>query len=182
LTIFLFPAPILRAVAASKQLRRVLSFLLRPKPSFAVWAAMLAVWHVPAIYGAALARPWFHDLEHVSLVVGGLLVWFQLLDPARRRSLDLRGRVVFAGALFATAHLFIHPVLFSGKAVYGTYASQPDRLFGLSPLADQHLAGFVMTVAQVVTLGTFLLLVLRPKVARAPGRRLRPVTVSGDRS
>jgi cytochrome c oxidase assembly factor CtaG len=169
LTFFLLPAPILRALAARTQLRRMLGFLLRPKTSFAVWAGTLAVWHVPAIYDGALTRTWLHDLEHASFLVAGLLVWSQLLDPARRRALDVRGRVVFAGALFATAHLFIHPVLFSGKAVYGSYASQPDRLFGLSPVADQHLAGLAMTVAQVVTLGIFLLLLLRPGIARRAG-------------
>jgi cytochrome c oxidase assembly factor CtaG len=164
----------------------MLGLLLRPRASFAVWAATLAAWHVPAIYDAALATTWLHDLEHVSLLAAGLLVWSQLLDPARRRALDMRGRVLYAGALFATAHLLLHPVLFSGKAVYGSYASEPDRLFGLSPVADQHLAGLVMTVAQVITLGTFLLLLLRPGAAGLFRPRVTAseavVTVSGDGS
>jgi putative membrane protein len=118
---------------------------------------------VPAIYDAALARPWLHDLEHLSFLVAGLLVWSQLVDPARRRRLDRRGRVLYAGALFAAAHLFIHPVLFSAKAMYGSYAAQSQRLFGLSPIADQHSAGLVMTGDQALTLGLFLLLLLRPR-------------------
>ena len=70
--------------------------------------------------------------------------------------------VSFAAALFGTAHLFIHPVLLSGNVVYEQYAAQPARLFGLSALADQHSAGVVMTFEQVATLGTFLLVLLRP--------------------
>jgi putative membrane protein len=170
LIFFLLPAPVLRAVAATAWLRRGLGFLLRPKPSFVVWALTLAVWHVPVIYDSALTRTWLHDLEHASFLFAGLLVWSQLLDPARRGELDLRGRVVYAGALFATAHLFIHPVLFSSRAVYGSYAAQPHRLLGLSPVTDQHWAGLVMSLDQVVTLGIFLLLLLRPGLlGRLPG-------------
>jgi putative membrane protein len=174
LTLFLLPAPILRSVAGIGWLRRTLTFLLRPRVSFGAWAVTLAVWHVPVIYDAALERTWLHELEHTSFLVAGLLVWSQLIDPARRRALDVRGRILFAGALIAAAHLFIHPVLLSGRAVYPSYAHQPDRLLGLSPLADQHWAAFVMSVEQIATLGVFLLLLLRPRVARELSRDTEP--------
>jgi putative membrane protein len=167
LTLFAPPAPILRRGARTIWLRRMLGFVLRPKQSFAVWALTLAIWHVPAIYDAALARTWLHDLEHASFLASGLLVWSLLIDPARRGELDLRGRILYAGALFGAAHLFIHPVLLSGSAVYGSYTAQPHRLLGLSPLADQHWAGLVMTVEQMVTLGVFLLVLLRHGASRA---------------
>jgi putative membrane protein len=166
LTLFMLQGPILRGLAGTMWLRRTLGFLLRPKSSFVAWALTLGVWHVPAIYDAALTRPWLHDLEHASFLAAGLLVWSLLIDPAHRGELDLRGRILYAGALFATAHLFIHPVLLSGSAVYGSYASQPHRLLGLSPVADQHWAGLVMTVEQVLTLGVFLLVLLRPGVSQ----------------
>ena len=158
---FVLPASILSLIAGTHWLRRTLAFVFQPKPSFLIWALTLAVWHVPAIYEAALDRPWLHNVEHGSFLVAGLLVWSQLLDPTRRGALDLRGRILYAGALVATAHLFIHPVLFSADAVYAPYASEPHRLFGLSPVADQHWAGVVMSVEQAVTLGIFLLLLLR---------------------
>jgi cytochrome c oxidase assembly factor CtaG len=177
LTLFLLPPPILRSVARVGWLRRTLTFLLRPRVSFVAWASTLAVWHVPSVYDAALANTWLHELEHTSFFVAGLLVWSQLIDPARRGALDIRGRILFAGSLVAAAHLFIHPVLLSGRAVYPAYAEQPDRLLGLSPLADQHWAAFVMSIEQIVTLGVFLLLLLRPQLsgdsAPEPESRLR---------
>lgn len=178
LAFFLVPGPILRAAAASARLRRTLAFVLRPAPSFAFWALTLAIWHIPAVFGAALARPWLHELEHGTFVLAGMLVWSQLLDPARRRQLDVRGRVLYVCALFVTAHLFIHPVLFSGRPVYDAHGTAGERAFGLSALEDQHWAGLVMTVEQVATLGTFLLLLLRPRLvgtflARDGGARPR---------
>ena len=171
LTLFLLPATVLRRLAGLTRLRRILSFLLRPKASFVAWALTLGVWHVPTIYDAALARPWLHELEHASFLAAGLLAWSQLVDPARRGALDVRGRILYAGALVATAHLFIHPVLLSDRAFYPAYASQPHRLLGLSPLSDQHWAALVMTVEQLLTLGVFMLLLLRPGFARLFLRR-----------
>jgi putative membrane protein len=166
LTLFLLPTPVLRTLAGIGWLRRTLAFLLRPKVSFLAWVSTLAVWHVPSIYDAALDRTWLHELEHMSFFITGLLVWTQLIDPARRRALDVRGRILFAGALIAAAHLFIHPVLLSGRTVYPSYAHQPDRLLGFSALEDQHWAALVMSVEQIATLGVFLLLLLRPRITR----------------
>jgi cytochrome c oxidase assembly factor CtaG len=176
LSLFLLPASILRALAGVTWLRRAMTFLLRPTPSFSAWALTLGVWHVPVIYDAALTRPWLHHLEHASFLVAGLLVWSQLIDPARRGELDVRGRILYVGALVATAHLFIHPVLLSDRPFYPAYASQPHRLLGLSPLSDQHWAALVMTVEQLLTLGAFLLWLLRPGLTRPFVRR--PASVS----
>jgi len=171
LTLFLLPTPVLRRLAGLGWLRRLLSFLLRPKASFVAWALTLGAWHVPTLYDAALTRPWLHELEHASFFAAGLLVWSQLIDPARRAELDIRGRILYAGALVATAHLFIHPVLLSARAFYPAYAAQPHRLLGLSPLSDQHWAALVMTVEQLLTLGAFLALMLRPRFGRLFVRR-----------
>jgi putative membrane protein len=179
LTLFVLPAPILRRVAGIGWLRRTVAFLLRPRPAFFVWALTLAAWHVPTIYDAALTRNWLHELEHTSFLVAGLLAWSQLIDPARRRELDIRGRILFAAALIATAHLFIHPVLLGGRAVYPAYAAEPHRIFGLSPLADQHWAALVMTGEQIVTLGVFLLVLLRPGFVRPFVGNPAPVPTNG---
>src|SRR5581483_1892555 len=50
---FLLPAPVLQAVARGP-LRRLLSTLLRPRVSLAIWLASIGAWHVPAAYDAAL--------------------------------------------------------------------------------------------------------------------------------
>ena len=42
----------------------------------------MAIWHVPALYDAALTPPRLHSFEHASFIVAGLLVWTQLIDPA----------------------------------------------------------------------------------------------------
>jgi putative membrane protein len=119
--------------------------------SLAAWAATIAAWHVPAAYDAALAGATVHDLEHASFVTVGLLVWTQLLDPARRRRLSSSQRLAFAGCLFAAGQL-LSDVLFLSGPLYPAYTTSS---------ADQQLAGLVMMVEQTVALGVFAGFVLR---------------------
>ncbi len=48
LVFFFLPAPILGRLAHLAPLRALASFLLRPRPSLGVLAAVIAAWHVPA--------------------------------------------------------------------------------------------------------------------------------------
>jgi cytochrome c oxidase assembly factor CtaG len=161
LLFFFLPAAALAAVARSRAARAVLRFLVRPSVAFAIWAAVFAAWHVPAFYDYALTHQFVHDLEHLSFVVAGLLVWYQLVDPARRGVLSRGGRVGFAVMLFAAGQVLSMVLVFAFEPLYPAYAAQTERLLDISALTDQRLAGIVMMLSQAATLGTcvaFLLL------------------------
>src|SRR3954468_11892432 len=169
LTFFLLPPPVLRTLAPIRPLRSALSFLMRPKIAFTLWVATMAAWHVPGAYDYAIAHERVHDLEHLSFLVVGFLVWSQLIDPARRGALSVpAGRVLYAACLFAAGHIVVHPILFGGGALYKPYVRQDERLLGLSALADQHWAGVTMTIDQVLTLGTLCLVLLWPHLCKRP--------------
>jgi putative membrane protein len=148
---FVLPAPLGRVVARVEA--------LPVWASLALWAAAIGVWHVPAVYDYALSHQGVHDLEHASFVTAGFLVWTQLIDPARRRRLSTAQRLAFAGSLFVLGQL-LSDVLFLAGPLYPAYAAQPQRLLGLSPAADQQLAGLVMMVEQTVALGIFAALLV----------------------
>jgi cytochrome c oxidase assembly factor CtaG len=167
LVFFFLPARILSPLARLGRLRRVLAFLLRPRIAFALWVLAFGAWHIPAAYDAALAHPLVHDLEHASFALAGVLAWTQLVDPARRGELGVRGRVAFAVALFAAGLVLSDVLIFSFDPLYGPYALQDERLLGLSPLTDQRLAGLVMMLEQALTLGTFAALTLRGEHRRS---------------
>jgi putative membrane protein len=116
---------------------------------------VLAIWHVPTLYEQALDSRAVHDLQHVSLVLAGVIVWYQLIDPGRRAALSRGGRLGLAVCLFAAGQVLSSVLLFSGRVLYGSYALQDERLLGLSPLTDQRLAGAVMMAEQALVLGTF---------------------------
>ena len=160
LIFFLLPGFALRPLARMKPLRAFLRFLLRPVVSFAVWAAVFAGWHYPAAYDYVLTHQTVHDLQHISFVLAGVLVWIQLVDPARRGELRRNARIGLAVALFACGQILSDILIFSFHPLYPAYAAQDERLLGLSPLADQGLAGIVMMAEQAITLGTFVAVLL----------------------
>ena len=160
LIFFVLPPPVLRPLAALGPLRSFLSFLLRPKVSFFVWAAVYAGWHYPPAYDYVLDHQLVHDLQHVTFVLAGILVWIQLVDPARREHLRRAGRIALAAVLFAAGQILSDILIFSFEPLYPAYAAQDERLLGLSPLSDQALAGIVMMAEQAVTLGTCVALLL----------------------
>lgn len=152
--------PLLFAVAPRPVRRlfrlRAVRALLRPGPSLALWAGLLWFWHVPAVYDAALAHESLHVVEHGSFLLGGLLLWNQLVDPARRRALTLWGSLGYALAAMLVAQMLVWVLVLSYRPLYA-YGSA----------TDQSLAGLVMTIEQFLTLGAFTYLRLRTHF-RAP--------------
>ena len=170
LLFFVVPATVLRRLARLTRLRGALAFLLRPRVSIAAWALVIAAWHVPAAYDYTLTHQTVHELAHLSFIAVGLLAWSQVVDPARRNALDVSQRLACAVAMtvFAVA---VGSVLLFTAPLYPAYAHQGTRLFGLSPAADQQLAGLVMIGEQLCALALCAAFLLP---ARARARRALP--------
>jgi cytochrome c oxidase assembly factor CtaG len=141
-----FPLSARRAVGGtlsrSPAFRRGAGFLKRPAVALAVMSAMVAVWHVPQLYDAAVRNEWIHVLEHVCFFVPALVFWGALLDvaPVRARIDHLRRAVWFTLAMVPSWILAI-VLAFATAPVYAAYPS----------LTDQQLAAGVMWVPGSLT-------------------------------
>ena len=178
LALFFLPRDLLAPLARVRVLRRALAFLLRPAVAIALWVATIVAWHVPALYEAALDSPAIHRLEHLSFVVVGLLVWTLIIDPAHHLRLTVNERIGVAVLLFWIGQVLSYVFVFGFEPYYDVYAEQPERLLGLSPLADQRLAGVVMMVEQALTLGVALVLLFRSARRARPAARPRAESVA----
>ena len=178
LALFFLPRDLLAPLARVRVLRRALAFLLRPAVAISLWVATLVAWHVPALYEAALDSPAIHRLEHLSFVVVGLLVWTLIIDPAHHLRLTVNERIGVAVLLFWIGQVLSYVFVFGFEPYYDVYAEQPERLLGLSPLADQRLAGVVMMVEQALTLGVALVLLFRSACRARPAARPRAEPVA----
>jgi putative membrane protein len=141
--------------------RRVLEALLRPSAALGLWIANLAAWHVPAVYGFAARHELVHAVEHGAFLGTGLLVWTQLIDPARRRRLTAHRSIAYACGVFVAGQMLVNALILSYRPLYPLYAEQPVRLLGLSPLEDQQAAALTMMIEQLLTLGIFVALRIR---------------------
>ncbi len=168
LLVFFLPAAVLAPLARNARVRAVLGTLLRPRVAFTLWAANLAIWHIPYVYDLALAHQNLHNFEHVCWVFCGMLVWTLLIDPGSHRRLTVGGRVALAASMFAAGMILSDVLVFTFTPLYPFY----HGAYGISALLDQQLAGIVMTVEQLLTLGICVALLLRPHWSRGRTPRL----------
>ncbi|HEX4518147.1 MAG TPA: cytochrome c oxidase assembly protein [Gaiellaceae bacterium] len=124
---------------------RPLELVTRPVPALALW---LAVWygvHLPVFYDWALRHDWPLNLEHLLLVGAGLVFWWAILGEPKR--LEPLGTLAYLGVAFLTAPWLSLAYIFASHPFYAFYASAP-RLWGISPIRDQNLAGILMNAEQ----------------------------------
>jgi cytochrome c oxidase assembly factor CtaG len=122
--------------------------LLRvPAVAFVLMNGTFLLWHIPALYDAALASPALHDLEHATFFFTALLFWMHLLgDAPFKARLTLPQRAVYAvGAMIVGWGLAV-VIAMASAALYTHYADLATRPLHLSALADQQLAAGVMWV------------------------------------
>ena len=151
-------APLLAVLGLSRPMAeafarfRVWRLLVHPAVALPVWLADYFVWHVPAIYDAALGnQTWLIHLEHACYFGTGILVWWPLVqDAPRRLASGFRAAYAFAAFLLASPLGLLFALL--PKAVYPFYVHARPRVWGLSPLADQEIAGVTMASEQAVVL------------------------------
>ena len=158
---------------------RLLALLLEPLVSFAVWIAVVAAWHMPAAYDYTLAHKTIHDLEHLSFILPSSS---GCRSSTRHAGAGCASRSASATCSPSSREGRRSPACSSSPRLpYPFYAAQDERLFGVSPLRDEQLAGVVMVAEQLasfaVCAGFLLAAHLRP--ARPPRRRRTLARVDG---
>lgn len=169
LSLFVIPRPALRALARPRP-RAVLRLLGRPWVAFAAWSAVTAGWYVPAAYDFALGSTWGHYVMQLSIIATGLGVWAHIVGTVPHMRMSHARRAGYAVGLLAVG-MIVSEVLFLRDPLYSVYVDQPDRLFGLSPAADQIRASLIMTAEQMITLLMAATLLMWTHVDRAVAER-----------
>jgi len=131
---------------------RRLGPLAQPTTGLVLWFGLVYLWHIPALYVAALESAPVHALEHASFFTAGVAVWWPLIQPVpmRRR---LSGLATFAYIAVAKVGLGVLGLylVWSQSVAYSYYERVP-RIWGLSPLEDQNVGGALMMVEQSIVL------------------------------
>lgn len=159
-------APILILLGTTKVLLRPITRRMQrveeaagplASPWFAVaaYTAAMWVWHIPALYDAALENSFVHVFEHVTMASVGFLYWWHLLSPIRRVQFSGLQPVVYMVVTKILVGLVGIMLTFAPEALYDFYVRQPE-VWGLTPQEDQALAGAIMAIEQSVVMGIAL--------------------------
>jgi len=114
-------------------------WLASPGRAWWLHAAALWLWHVPALFLAALGNEAIHALQHASFFVSALLFWWAVLGSRRRSH---QGTAL---ALLVTTMLQMNALgLLLTFAPEPWYATGEPPPWGLTALEDQQLGALVM--------------------------------------
>jgi putative membrane protein len=130
--------------------------LAHPVAAVALYVGVIWAWHIPAAYDVAVRNPGVHVLEHATFLLAGCLYWWHLLSPIRARlRLDGLGPVAYMASTKVLVGALGMGLAFAPSALYPYYVHHA-RVWGLSALDDQALAGIVMAVEQSIVMGIAL--------------------------
>jgi cytochrome c oxidase assembly factor CtaG len=130
--------------------------LAHPVFAAVLYVTVMAVWHIPAMYDAALRHSGVHALEHACFAVAGGLYWWHLLSPIPgRHRLPGMGPVVYMAATKVGVGLLGIVITFAPHAIYPFYEHH-GTVWGMDPHTDQQVAGALMAVEQSIVMGTAL--------------------------
>ena len=135
-------------LAASAARFRVVRFLTRPFVALPLWLGGYMAWHIPAAYDAALEHHALLHLEHLTYLVTGFLLWWPVLH-AQPWSLSSGAKAAYLFAAFVFASPLGLLLALLPSPLYDFYVEAP-RLRGLTPLADQQIAGIAMALSEAV--------------------------------
>lgn len=173
------PTWLARAVVGPGRGYRVLRLLTRLVPATLLFNAVVVLTHWPVSVEASVSNAAVHYGVHLLVFFSGLIMWMGVCGPLP----ELRFRMPVQ-----MAHLFLQSIIpvvpagwltFAETVVYRSYDS-PDRMFGLSAVEDQQLAGVIMKVVGSTFLWVVIIVVFARWVEHAQGDE-RARGVSPDR-
>lgn len=134
------------AADVAPRLRRWTTRLTRVWPATVLFNAVLLVWHVPPLYDATLTTQPVHVFEHLTFIAVGVVFWWPIVDPLRgpaTRPVSPLEKMAMLGVAGVPPTLLGFVMVMAHRPLYDFYA-RAERLWDLSAVADQQLAGVIM--------------------------------------
>jgi cytochrome c oxidase assembly factor CtaG len=138
------PAWITSPLRSHPSLMRAGRFLTSPLVAYAVFNLTFLVWHVPALYEAALGNEAIHVAEHLSFLATACLTWWPVFSSSAELPPLAPGvQILYLFLQGIPSTVLTAIIVFSPGLLYPTYADAP-RVFGITPEMDQQIAGLLM--------------------------------------
>lgn len=141
------PEWLMRTLIGSGRSYKALRWLTLPVVAALLYNGGTMLTHLPSLVNASVGDGYWngalHYALHVIVVTASLLMWMPVVGPIPEFRIGLVGKMIY---LFAQSIVPTIPaafLTFADSAVYSAY-ERPVRLWGLSLVDDQQLAGAIM--------------------------------------
>lgn len=159
---------------------RILARLTSPWVALPLWAIATWVWAIPAVFDYATQHELVHDFEHATLFYTGLALWWLIIDPLPRARLRPNGqRLALLGFSRVASAGVCLPLTWLAKSEYPFYTKAPN-VYGISAIADQHLAGAGMCFMEFLVFGIAFAAVFASVLGRSESGESVAERAAGD--
>ena len=140
------PGWMIRPLLRNRAIATIARGITRPIACFIIFNVVIAAWHVPALYNAAMENHDIHIAEHLMFMAAAVLMWWPLASqlPELPR-LSYPGQMLYCFLMTLPMSVVAIYITMADTVLYPFYASAP-RIMKLSPLEDQLLGGLIMWV------------------------------------
>ncbi len=150
------PAWLWRDLLRPKPVSRVFGFLTRPIVALIVFNGFLLFTHWPEVVTAAVGSEWIHFGLHVLLFGSAVAMWWPVMSPLPERpALPPPAQMLYLFLQSLAPTIPASFLTFGHTLLYPVYATFP-RVWGLSALDDQLIAGLVMKIVGGLILWGFI--------------------------
>lgn len=138
------PAWMLRVLLAPVAVRRVFRLFTRPLVALVVFNGVLLFTHWPAVVEASVGSEGVHLALHVLVVASALVMWWPVMSPLPEMpKLAPPGQMIYLFLQSLAPTIPASFLTFGSEPLYTVYEGFP-RLWGISALTDQLIAGLIM--------------------------------------
>jgi putative membrane protein len=136
----------LRPLIRPRSVFPVARFVTRPAICYATFNVIIAFWHLPFAYNAAMASHDVHIFQHLTLIAASVLMWWPLLSPLPELPrLAYPGQMLYCFLMVVPMSVVAIYIAMADTLLYPAYAAAP-RMWGITPMMDQHIGGLIMWI------------------------------------
>ena len=150
------PRWLMRLLTRPKAIMRIVRAVTRPIVALAIFNVLVAVTHWPTLVNLSVGSEPIHFAVHAVIFTSAIVMWWPVIDPIPGLGrLSEPGKMLY---LFGQSILPTVPasfLTFATSPIYSSYAEFP-RLWGVSVVSDQMVAGLIMKIVGGLLLWTVI--------------------------
>ena len=140
------PGWMLRPFLANAKIGAVARTITKPIHCFIIFNVVISLWHLPPMYNTAMEYHPIHIVQHLTLMVASVLMWWPFLSPLPELPrLSYPGQMLYCFLMVIPMSIVSIYIAMADHVLYPAYSIAP-RVWDITPLSDQQIGGLIMWI------------------------------------
>ena len=142
------PDWVVRPLVSPRWVMAFARWATRPIQAATIFLVPISLWHFPGAYQLAMRDHNVHIVQHLVFIATAVVMWWPILSPLPELPrASYPGQMLYLFLLGIPMSVVGAMITLADTPLYPFYASAPERVWGLTLLADQEYGGLIMWIA-----------------------------------